>query len=601
MAARLAGNTHALSAFLADVRDWDAFRLFARRRSGRLPRVWSDRLTPHSRRPSLTSGTIKHPGGKYDETASTSSSGSTDYEACESASAHSYPSSLLHDEEELRKEFARQEADWQTEKRVLQCALRDAEEKVEAAIRVMTGALADMKGSNNGSTTHLCSSLRHGNCVQVMTSPRSSSAGRPMTDTPTDSALSESLTKISPSGDKLHATPSSSSSSPRRSTPATFLKSSTSSLSSRRSTPKHPYLTHHHHPSSGNKPSRRSLSKKVSFGNDTIWREHDESNRSCCNDVGSAVVDDHHASSSESTSDMYVDAPMQQQQPVMAIPTSIPSPTRRSFDSIRDAQPPQPRQLLRKRASYDIASSTSTLYKLNNVSFVAKKQQAEESLPCFDGGEDSSGAEDPIGKLKGGGGGMMGQRKTTRSVDIPPRIPDSPPAYAQSTNIDAATHPPSPPSTAHHPDMIPTPLSLVEVEKRRPIDPSIPPAESVESSLSLSSSSSAASSNNDFPVIHIPPPVVSGCLDPTPPPPPQIPAKPSPDHQNHQPTLPKRRSFLATFNRSDQLTMIRPTCDGLSTGEAQLQIQSMAAATSAGGGQEGTMTRKWGKLLRGRG
>ncbi|KAJ3184474.1 hypothetical protein HDU85_001779 [Gaertneriomyces sp. JEL0708] len=51
IANRIAGKPHELASFLADVRDWDAFRLMVRRRSGRLPQAWG----PHNLTRSLHS------------------------------------------------------------------------------------------------------------------------------------------------------------------------------------------------------------------------------------------------------------------------------------------------------------------------------------------------------------------------------------------------------------------------------------------------------------------------------------------------------------------------------------------------------------------
>ncbi|KAJ3147304.1 hypothetical protein HDU89_005654 [Geranomyces variabilis] len=135
MAARLAGNTMALSAFLADVRDWDAFRLLIRRRAGRLPVSLAAR--GHERR-------------KRAREASSSVDGSAGAPASGAATA---PATGLRDEavrmlasEAFFYVLAEKEAEWDAQRAQLETALAAAERKVQRIVHSVTGALGGAIG-----------------------------------------------------------------------------------------------------------------------------------------------------------------------------------------------------------------------------------------------------------------------------------------------------------------------------------------------------------------------------------------------------------------------------------------------------------------------
>ncbi|KAJ3173845.1 hypothetical protein HDU87_007348 [Geranomyces variabilis] len=131
MAARLAGNTMALSAFLADVRDWDAFRLLIRRRAGRLPVSLAAR--GHERRQRAREASSSSDGGNV-VGAATSATGLRD-EAVRMLASEAFFYVL-----------AEKEAEWDAQRAQLETALAAAERKVQRIVHSVTGALGGAIG-----------------------------------------------------------------------------------------------------------------------------------------------------------------------------------------------------------------------------------------------------------------------------------------------------------------------------------------------------------------------------------------------------------------------------------------------------------------------
>ncbi|KAJ3017094.1 hypothetical protein HKX48_003717 [Thoreauomyces humboldtii] len=242
MAARLAGSTIALSAFLADVRDWDAFRLLIRRRAGRLPVALADR--GHERR-------RRNRAAARDEPA----------EHPRQQQANLRPRSPSMRDEAVRMlaseaffyVLAEKEAEWTTQRVALETALAAAERKVQRIVHSVTGALGGAIGEV----------------------PLHPSTQR------TDSVVRRSL-------DSLRAMESNppSGRSPRLPTPST---SSLRNLSRRTgATTATPPTT-----PSGERKVKRRLSKKVSFDDDTINREDvkDRLRISLSDDLGESPSD----------------------------------------------------------------------------------------------------------------------------------------------------------------------------------------------------------------------------------------------------------------------------------------------------------------------
>ncbi|TPX59234.1 hypothetical protein PhCBS80983_g02589 [Powellomyces hirtus] len=133
MAARLAGNTMALSAFLADVRDWDAFRLLIRRRAGRLPVTLAARGQERRRRAKAAREEQSSP------LPSTSSSHRN------SASMRDEAVRMLASEAFFYV-LAEKEAEWDAQRVALEAALASAERKVQRIVHSVTGALGGAIG-----------------------------------------------------------------------------------------------------------------------------------------------------------------------------------------------------------------------------------------------------------------------------------------------------------------------------------------------------------------------------------------------------------------------------------------------------------------------
>ncbi|KAI8821367.1 uncharacterized protein EV422DRAFT_39873 [Fimicolochytrium jonesii] len=128
MATRLAGNTMALSAFLADVRDWDAFRLLIRRRAGRLPVTLAARGQEKRRR-------AKGKGDSPDSSNTSSSKLSMRDEAVRMLASEAFFYVM-----------AEREAEWEAKRLALEAALAAAERKVQRIVHSVTGALGGAIG-----------------------------------------------------------------------------------------------------------------------------------------------------------------------------------------------------------------------------------------------------------------------------------------------------------------------------------------------------------------------------------------------------------------------------------------------------------------------
>ncbi|KAJ3018095.1 hypothetical protein HKX48_003171 [Thoreauomyces humboldtii] len=124
MAARLAGSTTALSAFLADLRDWDAFRLLIRRRAGRLPVSLETRGDERRRRSRDVDGRAPSPPIE----ALVPSSPAPDAVQVLSSEAFYFVMSA-------------KEAQWNAQRIELEEALASAERKVRRIVNSVTGAL----------------------------------------------------------------------------------------------------------------------------------------------------------------------------------------------------------------------------------------------------------------------------------------------------------------------------------------------------------------------------------------------------------------------------------------------------------------------------
>ncbi|KNC96701.1 uncharacterized protein SPPG_07912 [Spizellomyces punctatus DAOM BR117] len=136
MAARLAGHNSALSGFLADVRDWDAFRLMVRRRAGRMPMSWATRGR------AVQQGGAQHRDESSDSAVSSSSSdnnGSAD----RMLSIREEAVKLLASEAFMMV-LAEKEAQWDAERAELENALANAEGKVQRIVHSITGTLGEM-------------------------------------------------------------------------------------------------------------------------------------------------------------------------------------------------------------------------------------------------------------------------------------------------------------------------------------------------------------------------------------------------------------------------------------------------------------------------
>ncbi|KAJ3022154.1 hypothetical protein HKX48_006890 [Thoreauomyces humboldtii] len=120
-AERLARSAMTLSAFLADVRDWDAFRLLIRRRAGRLPVLTNHSKDRHREPPSV------HVPRKKDAR--------THEEAVRMLSSESFFYVL-----------AEKEAEWEAQRSVLEAALGASERKVQRIINSVAGALGGVIG-----------------------------------------------------------------------------------------------------------------------------------------------------------------------------------------------------------------------------------------------------------------------------------------------------------------------------------------------------------------------------------------------------------------------------------------------------------------------
>lgn len=134
MSTRLAGNTNALSAFLADVRDWDAFRLLVRRRAGRIPLAMS-KNKPERRTSSR---------GRRER----SSDSSTVYDSDSEESASS--STVVREEavrllasEAFLMVIRQKEADWERQRIALEYALAVSERRLQRIIHAMGSVFDD--------------------------------------------------------------------------------------------------------------------------------------------------------------------------------------------------------------------------------------------------------------------------------------------------------------------------------------------------------------------------------------------------------------------------------------------------------------------------
>ncbi|TPX69734.1 hypothetical protein SpCBS45565_g02129 [Spizellomyces sp. 'palustris'] len=135
MAARLAGHNSRLSGFLADVRDWDAFRLMVRRRAGRMPMSWATRGRADQQRGAQP----------WDESSDSAiSSSSYNNGAVDRMLSIREEAVKLLATEAFMMVLAEKEAQWDGERTELENALANAEEKVQRIVHSITGTLGEM-------------------------------------------------------------------------------------------------------------------------------------------------------------------------------------------------------------------------------------------------------------------------------------------------------------------------------------------------------------------------------------------------------------------------------------------------------------------------